>query len=125
MKSITSKVIEHQQKSNSILNEIENELKKERIYFINEKQVKPHQIQYLTDYFLEKVNPSLVTVILKEDYQDFTDNKTFLAVNMELNSKFKNDLTQNKIYAFIELPKNLDRFIVLPIDENGNQYNVA
>ena len=49
-------------------------VKKERIYFINEQQVKPYQIQYLTDYFLEKVNPSLVTVILKEEYQDFTDN---------------------------------------------------
>ena len=122
LKSITNKVIEHQQKSNSILNEIENELKKERIYFINEKQVKPHQIQYLTDYFLEKVSPSLVTVILKEEYQDFTDNKTFLAIKMELNSKLKNPLEQNKIYAFIELPKQLERFIVLPIDENGNQF---
>ena len=78
LKSITNKVIELQQKSNTILNDIERELKKENVVFINEKQVKNYQIQYLTDYFLEKVNPSLVTVILKEEYQDFTDNKTFL-----------------------------------------------
>ena len=84
LKSITKKVIELQQKSNTILNNIENELKKEKIYFINEKDVKPNQIEYLTDYFLEKVNPSLVTVILKEEFQDFTDNKTFFAIKMEL-----------------------------------------
>ena len=122
LKSITKRVIELQQKSNTILNNIENELKKEKIYFINEKDVKPNQIEYLTDYFLEKVNPSLVTVILKEEYQDFTDNKTFFAIKMELNSNSNNSLSENKIYAFIELPKKLDRFIVLPVEKNGMQF---
>ena len=122
LKSITNKVIELQQKSNTILNDIENELRKEKIFFINENQVKTYQVQYLTDYFLEKINPSLVTVILKEEFQDFTDNKTFLAIKMELKSNVKNDLSENKIYAFIELPKKLDRFIVLPIEENGTQF---
>ena len=122
LKSITNKVIQLQQKSNTILNNIEDELKKEKIYFINEKQVKPYQVQYLTDYFLEKVNPSLVTVILKEEFQDFTDNKTFFAIKMELNSKLKNHLHEKEIYAFIELPEQLNRFIVLPIEENGIQF---
>ena len=122
LKSITNKVIELQQKSNTILNDIERELKKENVVFINEKQVKNYQIQYLTDYFLEKVNPSLVTVILKEEYQDFTDNKTFFAIKMELNSNRNNSLSENKIYAFIELPKKLDRFIVLPVEKNGMQF---
>ena len=122
LKSITNKVIELQQKSNTILNDIENELKKEKIVFINENQVEPYQVQYLTDYFLEKINPSLVTVILKEEFQDFTDNKTFLAIKMELNSNVNTDLSENKIYAFIELPKKLDRFIVLPIEKNGMQF---
>ena len=122
LKSITNKVIKLQQKSNMILNDIENELKKEKIFFINEKQVKNYHIQYLTDYFLEKVYPSLVTVILKEEFQDFTDNKTFFAIKMELDSDKSNSLTENKIYAFIELPKKLDRFIVLPIEKNGMQF---
>ncbi|MAW09333.1 MAG: polyphosphate kinase 1 [Flavobacteriaceae bacterium] len=122
LKSITNKVIELQQKSNTILNDIENELRKEKIFFINENQVKPCQVQYLTDYFLEKINPSLVTVILKEEFQDFTDNKTFLAIKMELNSIVNNDFSENKIYAFIELPKKLDRFIVLPIEKDGIQF---
>ena len=122
LKSITNKVIELQQKSNTILNDIERELQKENVVFINEEQVKNYQIQYLTDYFLEKINPSLVTVILKEEYQDFTDNKTFFAIKMELNSNSNNSLSENKIYAFIELPKKLDRFIVLPVEKNGMQF---
>ena len=122
LKSITNKVIELQQKSNTILNDIERELQKENVVFINEEQVKNYQIQYLTDYFLEKVNPSLVTVILKEEYQDFTDNKTFFAIKMELNSNSNNSFSENKIYAFIELPKKLDRFIVLPVEKNGMQF---
>ena len=77
LKSITNKVIELQQKSNNILSNIEDELKKERIYFINEQQVKPYQIQYLTDYFLEKVNPSLVTVILKKSIKISQITKLF------------------------------------------------
>ena len=122
LKSITKRVIELQQKSNTILNNIENELKKEKIYFINEKDVKPNQIEYLTDYFLEKVNPSLVTVILKEEFQDFTDNKAFFVIKMELNSKLNSDIQEKEIFAFIELPKNLDRFIVLPVENNGIQF---
>ena len=122
LKSITNKVIELQQKSNTILNDIERELQKQNVVFINEEQVKNYQIQYLTDYFLEKVNPSLVTVILKEEYQDFTDNKTFFAIKMELNSNSNNSLSENKIYAFIELPKKLERFIVLPVEKNGMQF---
>ena len=106
LKSITNKVIELQQKSNNILSNIEDELKKEKIYFINEKEVKPYQIQYLTDYFLEKVNPSLVTVILKEEFQDFTDNKTFLAIKMELNLKSKNDIKKIKYMHLLNFQKS-------------------
>ena len=51
LKSITNKVIELQQKSNTILNDIERELKKENVVFINEKQVKNYQIQYLPIIF--------------------------------------------------------------------------
>ena len=115
LKSITNKVIELQQKSNTTLNKIENELKKEKIFFINEHQVKSSQIEYLTDYFLEKVNPSLVTVILKDEFQDFTDNKAFFAIKMEFKPKQNIELPEKEIYAFIELPKKLDRFIVLPV----------
>ena len=40
---------------------------------------------------------SLVTVILKEEFQDFTDNKAFFAIKMELNSKLNSDIQEKNV----------------------------
>ena len=41
---------------------------------------------FLTNYFLQQVSPALVTVILKEEEQDLSDNQ-FLAIKMLLKEK--------------------------------------
>ena len=117
LEEITKVVIKLQESSAKTLEEIEEQLQKENIHFINENEVSPSQAEFLTDYFLQKVSPALVTVILKEEEQDFSDNIAFLAIKMDL----KNDPTNDNLYAFIELPKEVDRFVVLPV-EDGKQY---
>ena len=105
---ITNKVIKLQNKSSKILDSIQLSLKKEGIYFINEDDVKDTQKEFLKDYFLRKISPALVTVILsKRKKYDFTDNKAFLIANM----KFKKE---EDIYAIVEIPENISRFVVLP-----------
>ena len=105
---ITNKVIKLQNKSSKILDAIQLSLKKEGIYFINEDEVKDTQKEFLKDYFLRKISPALVTVILsKRKKYDFTDNKAFLITNM----KFKKE---EDIYAIVEIPENISRFVVLP-----------
>ena len=105
---ITNKVIKLQNKSSKILDSIQLSLKKEGIYFINEDEVKDTQKEFLKDYFLRKISPALVTVILsKRKKYDFTDNKAFLITNM----KFKKE---EDIYAIVEIPENISRFVVLP-----------
>ena len=105
---ITNKVIKLQNKSSKILDSIQLSLKKEGIYFINEDDVKDTQKEFLKDYFLRKISPALVTVILsKRKKYDFTDNKAFLIANM----KFKKE---DDIYAIVEIPENISRFVVLP-----------
>jgi len=117
LKIITKKVIVQQNKSDKILKEIQNELKSENIIFINEDQVLPNQIEFLNEYFVKNVSPSLVTTIFSEEFnQDFSNNIAFLAIRLEINKKDKSHQ-----YAIIEIPKELDRFIVLPMI-NGNQY---
>ena len=94
-------------------------LEKEDIFFINEKQVLPEQEGFLRDYFTEKVNPALVTLILLEEQkEDFTHGKGFLLVRMEL----VNDRPDKLMYALIEIPKEVDRFVVLPKSPDGKQY---
>jgi polyphosphate kinase len=111
LKTITQKVIKQQKQSTQILNSIEGELEKEKIYFINEREVLKEHETFLKEYFIQKVSPSLMTIIVSEDdNQDFSDNIAFLAVKLTFEEK-KEINTQ---FALIELPTDLDRFIVLP-----------
>ena len=105
---ITNKVIKLQTKSSKILDSIQLSLEKEDIYFINENEVKDSQKEFLRDFFLRKISPALVTIILsKRKKYDFTDNKAFLIANMS----FKK---QDNIHAIVEIPENISRFVVLP-----------
>ena len=112
---ITGKVIKLQTKSSKILDSIHSSLKKEGIYFINENEVKQSQKEFLKDFFLRKISPALVTIILsKRKKYDFTDNKAFLITKM----MFKK---HEDIHAIVEIPKNISRFVVLP-KESKKQY---
>ncbi|MEN8852618.1 MAG: polyphosphate kinase 1, partial [Candidatus Arcticimaribacter sp.] len=113
LEDITKVVIQQQANSAKILNEIEDQLEKENIHFLRQEEVNAAQAEFLTDYFLQKVSPRLVTVILKEEEQDFTDNKAFLAIKMKLNPAMA-EAKGEKLYAVIEMPKEVDRFIALP-----------
>ena len=105
---ITNKVIRLQTKSSKILDSIQLSLKKEGIYFINENEVNKSQKEFLKDFFLRKISPALVTIILsKKKKYDFTDNKAFLIAKMS----FKK---QDNIHAIVEIPENISRFVVLP-----------
>ena len=121
LEDITRVVIKQQQTSAKILSEIEDQLEKENIHFLREDEVKPQQAEFLTDYFLQQVSPRLVTVIFKKEEQDFTDNKAFLAIKMEL-TPVHVEATAKKLYAVIEIPKEVDRFIVLP--QEGEKQNL-
>ncbi|MDG2108847.1 MAG: polyphosphate kinase 1 [Flavobacteriaceae bacterium] len=119
LKMITQKVIEQQKESTEILRGIEKELEKEKIYFINENQVLDEHKGFLKEYFIQKVSPALMTIMISEKRdQDFSDNQAFLAVKLSIDSK---DIKRNQ-FALIEIPKELDRFILLP--QLGNKQYV-
>lgn len=118
LKSITKKVIEQQKESSQILTSIEKELEKEQIYLINENQVLAEHEAFLKEYFIQKVSPALMTIVVSEDEnQDFSDHLAFLAVKL----RFQENDTEKTQYALIELPTDLDRFVVLP-NLGENQY---
>ena len=116
---ITKKVIDQQKESAQILENIEKELKKENIHFVDEHEVSEEHKVFLKDYFIQKVSPALMTLIISEnEKQDFTDNQAFLVVKLTFESQ-KNSPNQ---FALIELPKILDRFVELP--PNGSKQYV-
>jgi polyphosphate kinase len=117
VKEITEIVIEHQAESMSILNEIESQLQKENIYIINENDLDKDQENYLKDFFIQRVSPELVTIILNDlaEFPLLKDTFGYLAVKLVMKKE------EEVRYAVIEIPKTINRFVVLP-SKNEKQY---
>ena len=84
---ITEIVINQQAESLEILNDIEARLEKENIFTIDENDVTPDQELYLKDFFVQKVSPELVTIILNDldHFPVLKDTSGYLAVKLVLN----------------------------------------
>lgn len=112
---ITQTVIEQQATSLSILNAITTELEKENVYIINETNVSDSQSEFLRNYYIRKVSPTLMTIMIGEleEFPSLKDSAAYLAVKMVMH---KDDATfgEKVNYALIEIPRNIERFIVLP-----------
>jgi len=110
---ITNTVIGHQTESLKILSKIQKELEAENIFIIKENKVNKSQKEFLKKYFLEKVSPALVTIILNPDIElpNLKDSNAYLAINMILEDN-------SSQYALIEISRSMQRFIVLPKIDN-------
>ncbi|SHI50714.1 polyphosphate kinase [Mesonia phycicola] len=119
LKEITQIVIKQQSESLKILDTIINKLVDHKICIINEQEVTENQAQFVQDYFLQKVSPALVTIILNdlEELPRLKDSAAYLAVRMILNEKKKKE----KKYILIEIPRGIERFVEIP-SEDGNKY---
>ena len=106
---ITQIVIKQQSDSLVILDAIHKRLEDENIYIINETEIDNNQHLFIKNYYIQHVSPALVTIILNDQVKlpTLKDSAAYLAVKMVLND----DVIQ---YALIEIPKSIDRFVVLP-----------
>jgi polyphosphate kinase len=117
VQDITEIVIKHQTESLLILKGIEDELQTKNIFIINEDQISEEQEIFLKDFFIQKLSPELVTIILNDllEFPLLRDNIGYLAIKLVM----KKDLEVR--YAVIEIPKTMNRFVVLP-SNNEKQY---
>ncbi len=120
LKEITQIVIKHQTESLEILSEIQTKLKDHHIHVVDETQVGEQHQAFLRQYFIEKVSPALVTVMLNdiEKVPNLKDSAAYLAV--KLVQKLPNGNLKNR-YSLVQIPTSLNRFVVLPSD-GDNQY---
>lgn len=132
LEQITGIVIKQQAESLRILNEVQLALEKENIFIVNEQKASSSQSEYIEKYFLEKVSPALVTIILDDidEMPSLKDKAAYLAIRMVMKEQTKNTSKVTRFfkprvkkikYALIEIPKSIDRFIVLP-SEGEKQY---
>ncbi|MUP45497.1 polyphosphate kinase 1 [Gramella sp. BOM4] len=132
LEEITKIVIDQQAESLKILEDIQSKLREHNIHIIKEDQVSESHQDFIKNFFLSKVSPALVTIILNElpEMPSLKDSAAYLAVKMVMAeeapakngiSKILNRTEKDIRYVLIEIPRNIERFVVLP-EENGNQY---
>ncbi|MCM8569902.1 polyphosphate kinase 1 [Gramella jeungdoensis] len=132
LEEITKIVIDQQAESLKILEDIHTKLRKHNINIIKEDEVTRNQQEFIKNFFLSKVSPALVTIILNDlpEMPSLKDSAAYLAVKMVMSeetvpntglSKLMNPTVKEKRYVLIEIPRNIERFVVLP-EENGKQY---
>ena len=113
---ITNRAIKLQEKSTVVFSSIIKDLEKKNIYMINENNIPIESLEILNEFYQNKVFPQLKIVILNENdnFPQLTDFSSFLIVSIKSkNNRF--------FYALIQLPSEINRFIVL---ENNNIKNI-
>lgn len=112
---ITQIVIKQQSDSLEILATIQKRLEDENIYMLNETQIDAFHHDFIKSYFIQYVSPALVTLILSDMVKlpTLKDSAAYLAVKMVFSN-------QQRQFALIEIPKTMDRFVVLPVKNDKN-----
>ncbi|WP_248724959.1 polyphosphate kinase 1 [Seonamhaeicola sp. ML3] len=112
---ITKIVIDQQAESIKVLDEIDDKLKEENIFLIDETEVDSNQHDFIKDYYFQNVSSALVTIVLNDlvALPNLKDSAAYLAVKMQVKDG-------DNQYALLEIPKGVDRFIVLPKQNDQN-----
>jgi polyphosphate kinase len=105
-------VLEQQYKVQSIFRDILDELNKNNIFILDEKELNLSQGIFVKKYFYEKVLPNLVPIMLskKNKFPYLRDRSVYLAVKLS-----KKNEPSDIAYSLIRIPGiSVPRFLVLP-----------
>ncbi len=109
LEQIQQKVIEQQRRFDHTYLDVLAQLRRSRIYLINEQQLDTHQTEFVTQYFHRIVQPELEPVLLSDEYPlpELTDASVYLAIKLESEQQTR--------FALLEVPtERLGRFIEIP-----------
>lgn len=119
LKEVTKKALDQHSKFDKTLKEIQKELIKNKIYFLDETQLDDEQSKFVKSYFVEELRPNLIPIMIDQvdQFPILKDRTIYLAIHM-----YDSKDNKNQKYALIEVPTDiLSRFLILP-SVNGNQY---
>lgn len=122
VKDITDIVIKQQSESLRILEIIEKQLEKQNIIIVNENELCQEHQNFVHDFFIQKVSPELVTIILNDlaEFPLLKDTVGYLAIKLVMKTSEKSKVLgfvkpkKEVRYAIIEIPKTFNRIVVLP-----------
>lgn len=116
LEEIQEIVVEQQKEFDRVWNEILKELKKEKVFLINEKQLTRPQQLFVTDYFNEEIRSNIVPLMIEsiQAFPTLSDKSIYLACKMS-----KKDRSIPQRFALVSVPaRRLSRFVILPSKEN-------
>lgn len=112
LKEIDEKVLVQQTEFESVWRNIVNEMKRQRVFLVNEKRLNVTQQKFVLDYFNEEVRSYIVPLMI-ESLQAFpvlNDKSIYLACKLS-----KEDQSIPERYALVSIPvRHLSRFVILP-----------
>lgn len=114
---INARVVEQQDQFNRIWNEILRELKKNKIFLINERQLNKEQQKYVNTYFHDEVRSNIVPLMIEslQAFPTLNDKSIYLACKLS-----KSDGSIPQKFALVSVPvSRLPRFVILPSSPQG------
>jgi polyphosphate kinase len=109
---IQSIVIEQQGEFNYIWESIAEELEKEKIFLVTEKQLNKDQQKFVQTYFEEEIRSNIIPLMIESipSFPYLRDKSIYLGVVLS-----RKDGTMKRKYSLIEIPSRiLGRFVLLP-----------
>ncbi len=116
LQEVHDEVVRQGKRFDEIYNSVQLELRRNKVFIINETQLTKAQGEFVKNYFDEHVRPALVPIMLNQvkQFPYLRDKVIYLAI------KLTNGRT--KQYSLVEVPSDsTDRFVILP-SNNQNQY---
>lgn len=117
MVAIEKKVVLLQEKFETTFSTIIKELSANKIFVINNKEIRAEHKTFLHQFFLTEIKPFLVPVLLDErlPFPQLDDAGLYLAVQWKSSGS-----TKRVQYALIEITHRLNRFVCLPALQGKN-----
>ena len=118
LEEIRQKVLKLQHRFESTYNANLKELRRRKIYVINEKQLDDSQIEYVRNYFHANIQQELVPIVLDEanPMPELNDASIYLAIKLSYQGQTR--------FALLEVPTTrIERFVRIP-GRNGKKGKV-
>ncbi|MEP7231695.1 MAG: polyphosphate kinase 1 [Ginsengibacter sp.] len=117
LEEINLAVTIQQNQFNRTWSNILSELKLQKIFLVNEKQLNREQQKFVFAYFNDSVRSNIVPLMLEsiQAFPTLNDKSIYLACKLS-----KKDASIPQKFALVSVPSRLQRFVTLPSTEQGN-----
>ncbi len=117
LEEINFKVTNQQNQFNRTWGNILEELKIQKIFILNDRQLNKEQKDFVLSYFSDQVRSNIVPLMLEnlQVFPTLNDKSIYLACKLS-----REDGSVPQRFALVSVPRRLSRFIILPPRENNN-----